>query len=90
MARKEYAAEDPLEIVGVIADEPPDDAAIAEMGRCFVEEMARMGWRRNAILNVFRSPFYRGPHMVYERFGEPFVVSMVERLEPAGRPDHGK
>ncbi len=89
MVHKEYEAEDPLAMVGVILDEPPDDDAIAEMGRCFVEEMARMGWRPNTILNIFRNPFYAGPHMVYQRLGEPFVVEMIGSLRVVGRTGDG-
>ncbi len=89
MARKEYEAEDPLAIVGVTLDEAPDDDAIAEMGRCFVEEMARMGWRRNTILNIFRNRFYAGPYMVYERLGEPFVIEMIDSLRVVGRTGDG-
>lgn len=51
----------------------PTDEDLAEMGRCYVEEFARMGWSEDAVMRVFCNPFYRGPHAVYRRKGEQFV-----------------
>ena len=76
MAEKRYAADDPLEPAAVAL--PADREAVAYMGRCFVEEFARMGYRRNALMALFRTPFYQGPHMVYQQLGEGFVSGLID------------
>ena len=76
MAEKPYAYDDPLEPTAVTL--PADREAVAYMGRCFVEEFARMGYRRNALMALFRTPFYQGPHMVYQQLGEGFVRGLID------------
>ena len=76
MAEKPYADDDPLEPTAVTL--PADREAVAYMGRCFVEEFARMGYRQNALMALFRTPFYQGPHMVYRQLGEGFVSGLIE------------
>ncbi|HEY5605136.1 MAG TPA: hypothetical protein VIL45_01300 [Thermoplasmata archaeon] len=77
---KAYEEDDPLEFVGVAFDDPEGDAALDAMARAFVEEFARMGWTRERILGLFRNPFYRGPHAVYRRRGEPFITRLIEEV----------
>ena len=52
MAENHKTAEpdDPLELVGMVVPVPPGYDSMAEMGRCFVEEFAFMGWDRRRIL----------------------------------------
>jgi len=50
---------------------------IEEMAEAFVIEFKRMRWTDEAILNVFRNPFYAGPHYVYKERGEEFVVELL-------------
>jgi len=76
MADKPYDADDPLEPTAVTL--PADREEVAYMGRCFVEEFARLGYRRNALLALFRTPFYQGPHLVYRQLGEEFVQGLIE------------
>jgi len=76
MAEKPYAYDDPLEPTAVTL--PADREAVAYMGRCFVEEFARLGYRRNALMALFRTPFYQGPHMVYRQLGEGFVRGLID------------
>ena len=85
MSEKPYAADDPLEPAAVAL--PADREAVASMGRCFVEEFARMGYRQNALMALFRTPFYQGPHMVYRQLGEGFVSGLIED-EMARRAQH--
>ena len=89
MAEKSYADDDPLEPTAVTL--PADREAVAYMGRCFVEEFARMGYRRNALMALFRTPFYQGPHMVYRQLGEGFVSSLIdeEMTRRAARASRG-
>ena len=79
MAEKKFEAEDPMELVGAIC-EGGDADAIEEMGRTFVEELARMGWPREDIIAVFADPFYRGPHTVFRSKGMLFVAALVESI----------
>jgi hypothetical protein len=76
MAEKLYESGDPLEPTAVTL--PAGREAVAYMGRCFVEEFARLGFRRNALMALFRSPFYQGPHLVYRQLGEGFVQGLIE------------
>ena len=82
MADKPYEAEDPLAPVAVVI--PGDEDSVAEMGRCFVDEFVRMGWRRNALLAVFRDPFFQGPYLVYRKMGEEWVETLVDEALAAG------
>jgi len=75
-ADKPYEPEDPLEPVALAV--PGDEDSIAEMGRCFVEEFVRMGWRRNALMTLFRDPFFQGPHLVYRKMGEEWVRALID------------
>lgn len=78
---KEAAADDPMELVGVSLEEDPDDEALAEMARSFVEEFGRMGWTGDQILRMFRSPFFRVPHRILEVKGEEFVQGLVSGVD---------
>jgi len=76
MAEKRYEAGDPLEPTAVTL--PAEREDVAYMGRCFVEEFARMGYGQNALIALFRNPFYQGPHLVYQQLGEGFVQGLIE------------
>jgi hypothetical protein len=73
MAENPYAADDPLEPTAVTL--PADRETVAYMGRCFVEEFARMGYRQNALMALFRTPFYQGPHYGLPPVGRGFVMA---------------
>ncbi len=84
--------EDPMALVGVGFDRRPDEEALTEMARCFVEEYARMGWSGERILRVFRNPFYRGPNQILRLKGEDFVrglTNAVDRMRSQARPTDG-
>ena len=82
MAEKRFEQDDPLEMVGVVLPQQMDDAALTEMACCFVEELARMGYRGEKLMRLFRNPFYGGPHSIYLAKGEEFVRSLVEQVGP--------
>ena len=50
---------------------------IGEMAEAFIIELIRMRWTNDAILEMFRNPFYAGPHYVYKERGEQFVVDLL-------------
>jgi hypothetical protein len=58
---------------------------VEEMAEAFVIEFKRMGWKDDAILNLFRNPFYAGLHYVYKERGEEFVVELLESVTKASR-----
>lgn len=61
----------------VVPGEPGRDH-IAEMAEAFVVEFKRMRWTDEAILAMFRNPFYAGPHYVYKERGEKYVVDLLD------------
>jgi hypothetical protein len=79
MSVKEPAADDPMEIVGVVLDRPIDHAGLDAMARTFIEEFTLMGWAPKRILRMFRLPFYSGAHDAYEALGEPRIVELIEQ-----------
>ena len=89
---KRLEPEDPMALVGVGFDRRPDEEALTEMARCFVEEYARMGWSGERIMRLFRNPFYRGPNQILRLKGEDFVrglTNAVDRMRSQARPTDG-
>ena len=84
MADKEYEEDDPMALVGVAVSGPEAARGLVEMARVFIDEFARMGWDRERIHGLFRNPFYRGPHVVYERYGDEFVLQLIGERLPGG------
>ena len=91
MAENHKTAEpdDPLELVGMVVPVPPGYDSMAEMGRCFVEEFALMGWDRRRILRLFKSPVYAGAHAIYRARGEEFVDSLITQVLGPANPKEG-
>ncbi|HYG60759.1 MAG TPA: hypothetical protein VD902_22005 [Symbiobacteriaceae bacterium] len=52
---------------------------LAAMAECFAEEFARMGYSEEALMALFRNPFYCGPHAAYREFGEEWVRRLVRQ-----------
>ncbi len=76
MIKKEFDAHDPMELVGVAL--PGGD--LAQMAECFVEEYIRAGWDDESLLHLFRDPFYRATHRVYQEKGEMYVRRLIATL----------
>ncbi|BDG61997.1 hypothetical protein [Caldinitratiruptor microaerophilus] len=72
-----HEEQDRLNLMGLAFPAPGDEPELGEMARCFVEEFVRMGWADEQILGLFRDPFYRGPHAVWQRRGEAFVLGLL-------------
>ena len=60
----------------VVPGEPGRDH-IEEMAEAFIIEFKRMRWTNEAILAMFRNPFYAGPHYVYKERGEQYIVDLL-------------
>jgi hypothetical protein len=58
--------------------EQQDD--LERMAECWVEEFARMGYSEDALVALFRNPFYQGPHLAWQQKGEPWVREMIGRV----------
>ena len=68
--------DDPHVLVGVSL--PGDASATREMAEAFSDEFAQMGFDRDQILRLFRTPFYAGAHAALQLLGEPEVGSIVD------------
>ena len=53
---------------------------IEEMAEAFIIEFKRMRWTDEAILAMFRNPFYGGPYYVYKERGEQFVIDLLDSV----------
>ena len=78
---KEFEAEDPLELVGVGLEAPPDDAALNEMACAIVEEYMRMGWTGENIMRLFRNPAFHMTHNILRQKGEEYVQGLVGSVD---------
>jgi hypothetical protein len=76
MARKEFEADDPMELVGVVL--PADAEATRDMAYVFAEEFARLGFDSRRILRLFRQPFYAAAYQAYCALGEDAVRRIIE------------
>ncbi len=74
-----------MELVGVRLP-VADQAALEEMAECFAEEFIRLGHGPAAVLELFKSPFYRGPHEAYRQLGEDRIAEMIDRYDRIFRP----
>ena len=73
---KAYDEDDPMELMGLALPGGDADA----MAECLVDEFARMGYDEEALLGLFRNPFYTGAHAIYRLQGEVYVRSIIERV----------
>lgn len=75
MPKDEFDFEDPFELNGMafLSHEDTTDS----MAECFTEEFMRMGYNHKQVLALFRNPQYLGPHMAFEKRGEPFIRDLI-------------
>ncbi len=78
---KEFEPEDPLELVGVGLEEPPDAAALEKMACSIVEEYMRMGWTGENILCLFHNPAFHMTHNILRLKGEAYVQGLVASVD---------
>ncbi len=74
-ASREMLPEDPLDLHGT---EVPGDPAV--MLCMLVEEYARLGWDREAIMGLARDPFYQGFYGLRQHFGEAGLCRRVSEI----------
>jgi len=68
---------DPMTLHGV-AVETDSPSANREMAICFIEEFMRMGYEKERLLSMFRTPKYAGPYMALEALGEEAIVQLID------------
>ena len=75
MPYDEPAETDPMQLIGV--ELPADESSSLESCRVFAEEFARMGFGEEKLMELFRTPFYGGPHQAFLALGEKRVREVV-------------
>ncbi len=73
MVKKEFEANDPMELVGVALPE----GDLEQMAECLVEEYIRAGWDDESLLRLFRDPFYLATYRIYKEKGEEYVRRLI-------------
>ena len=74
MADKAFEPDDPMALVGV---DLPGDTDLLAAG--LVEEYVRLGASDEALLAIFRNPFFAGAHAIWRAQGEDHVRSLIAR-----------
>ncbi len=75
MPKDEFDFNDPFELNGLVL--PTLEDTTHTMAECFIEEFLRMGYSHHQILDLFRNPHYLGPHIAFQRRGEPFLRDLI-------------
>ncbi len=57
---------------------PGSEAATREMAEAFASEFAQLGFDRNAVLTLFRDPFYAAAHTAWRLLGEQEIVRIAD------------
>ncbi len=75
---------DPMMLVGT--EVPTHGDTSRDTIAVLAEEYARLGFDEQALMQLFRNPFYAGAHRAYQALGEEAVCNIVrEQLEFWGR-----
>lgn len=75
--------DDPTMLVGVSA--PADEETMREMAYAFAEEFTTIGFDRNRLLALFRSPRYGGAHQAWRALGEAETARIVDEIQSVYR-----
>lgn len=75
MADKTVEDDDPMILVGVGV--PCDDELAAES---FIDEFLGLGMSDSEVFELFRNPFYRATHRIFQNRGEAFISSLIARV----------
>ncbi|MHB1306005.1 MAG: hypothetical protein ACYC23_02860 [Limisphaerales bacterium] len=78
MPKDEFDFEDPFQLNGMAFLTQEDTTN--DMAECFTEEFMRMGYSHQQVLALFRNPHYLGPHMAFEKRGEPFIRGLIAEV----------
>src|SRR5688572_14825481 len=75
MPKDEFDFEDPFELNGMAFLTHEDTTN--DMAETFIEEFMRLGYNHQQLLALFRNPHHLGPHMAFEKRGEPFIQELI-------------
>jgi len=78
MPKDEFEPDDPMELVGVVL--PAEENSMEIMAECVVEEYIKEGWDDENLMKLFRDPFYRATHAIYQQKGEDYVRFLIKGL----------
>jgi len=81
MAEKQFEDDDPMVLTAVGV--PCGDAA--EAAEAFIHEFLGLGLSDGELLELFKNPFYRGTHRIYQEKGERFVTALIARMRKRWR-----
>ena len=76
-ADKDVEDDDPYELVGIRYPVEPGVDADRELGRCFVEEYALLGWSPRKVQMLFDTPQFAGAYDIRRRRGVGFVDELL-------------
>jgi hypothetical protein len=86
MPKNEIDPEDPHALIGVAVPVDDLEAARDALARGLVEEFVRFGYDVEAVLALFKTPFYAGAHQVLRLRGEAYVRALAEEAVLRYRP----
>ncbi len=69
---------DPTDPMSPTALRVPGDPR--HMAECLVEEYLLMGYGDEALLALFRDPFYQGVHHLYQAYGEAGIRALIAEV----------
>ncbi|MBI3361399.1 MAG: hypothetical protein HY023_09850 [Chloroflexi bacterium] len=87
MPKNEFAAEDPMELTGMVL--PGEPGQLEAMAECLVEEYVRMGWDERRLTTLFVNPMFLATHRIYREKGEDYVRELIRRMMARWRLPRG-
>lgn len=72
MPKFEFDVDDPMEMIAVSIEGDFDEMAIG-----LVDEFIMMGCDEEALLSLFRNPFYRSTNAIFQAKGEAYVCDLI-------------
>lgn len=77
MPHDEFAAEDPMELVGMVL--PGQPGQLETMAECIIEEYVRLGWNEQRLMTIFVNPIFMATHRIYRLKGEAYVRQLIQK-----------
>jgi hypothetical protein len=71
---KDFEHDDPMELRAVAMPGGSEEA----QARAFIEEFLFLGTTKSELIEIFKNPFYSGAFLLYEKFGEEKIVSLID------------
>ena len=83
MPWQEPEAEDPMELRAHAV--PAEAGSLDSMAEALVDEFVRLGAPAEQILQMFRDPFFALTHAIWQRRGDGYCTTLVERVTASYR-----